>query len=54
MRDLIARFLRDDSGTAAIEYGVLAAMIAVPLIPIAKDAGLAVSAIFNSLADEMK
>ena len=41
MRDLIARFVRDETGTAAVEYGVLAALISVPLISAAKSAGLA-------------
>ena len=54
MRELIARFVRDETGTAAIEYGLLAALIAVPLISAARGAGLAINATFNTIADAMK
>ena len=54
MRELIAEFARDETGTAAIEYGVLAALVAVPLISAAKGAGLAINATFNTIAEAMK
>ncbi len=54
MRELIAGFVRDETGTAAIEYGLLAALIAVPLISAAKGVGLAINATFNTIADAMK
>jgi pilus assembly protein Flp/PilA len=54
MKDLIARFVRDETGTAAIEYGVLAALISVPLISAAKNAGLQINATFNTITDAMK
>jgi pilus assembly protein Flp/PilA len=54
MRDLFARFVRDESGTTAIEYGIVAAMIAVPLVPVARMAGLTISATFNVVTDAMK
>lgn len=54
MQDLIARFLRDDRGIAAIEYGLLAAMIAVPVISVAKDVAVAINATFDVVADAMK
>ena len=54
MRELIARFARDDTGTAAIEYGVLAALICVPLIAAAKSAGLAINATFNTITEAMR
>jgi pilus assembly protein Flp/PilA len=54
MRDLIARFVRDETGTAAVEYGVLAALVSVPLISAAKSAGLAINATFNTITDAMR
>ena len=54
MNDLIARFVRDETGTAAIEYGVLAAMVCVPLISAARNAGLAICATFNVITEAMK
>jgi pilus assembly protein Flp/PilA len=54
MKDLIIRFSRDEKGTAAIEYGIIAAMIAVPLVAAARDAGLAINATFDKLTDAMK
>ena len=54
MRELIARFLRDGTGTAAIEYGLLAALISVPLISAAKGAGVAINATFNHITAAMK
>jgi pilus assembly protein Flp/PilA len=54
MKDRIAAFLRDETGTAAIEYGLLAALISVPLISVAKSAGLAINATFNTITDAMK
>ena len=54
MRDLIARFWRDDRGTAAIEYGLLAAMIAVPVISVAKGVAVQINATFDVVTDAMK
>ena len=54
MKDLIARSVRDETGTAAIEYGVLAALVSVPLISAAKSAGLAINATFHQITDAMK
>jgi pilus assembly protein Flp/PilA len=54
MKDLIARFLRDESGTTAIEYGLLAALISVPLVSAARDTGLAISGVFNQITAAMK
>jgi pilus assembly protein Flp/PilA len=54
MKDRIAAFVRDETGTAAIEYGLVAALIAVPLISAAKSAGLAINATFNTITEAMK
>ena len=54
MKNVIARFVQDETGTAALEYGLLAAMISVPLISAARNAGLAICATFNVITEAMK
>jgi hypothetical protein len=36
MKHLVLKFLRDETGTAAIEYGIIAALISVPTWSAAK------------------
>lgn len=43
------RFLRDDSGATAIEYGLLAALIAVAIIGSVRILGTTLSAKFSSI-----
>ena len=50
MKNLIARFVRDESGATAIEYGLIAALIAVVLIIALSTLGTALSAKFNAVA----
>jgi pilus assembly protein Flp/PilA len=47
----IKRFLRDEEGVTAIEYGLIAALIAVVLIAGASAAGTALNDLFNDIAD---
>ena len=54
IRDLVARFVRDEAGTAAIEYGVIAVLVSVPLIVVAQGVGSAINATFNTLTEAMK
>jgi len=50
---LILRFVRDESGATAIEYGLIAALIAVVIITAVTAVGTGVSAAFNSVATAM-
>ena len=43
------RFLKDESGAAAIEYGLLTSGISVAIIPAVKDVGIKLTAIFTLL-----
>jgi Flp pilus assembly pilin Flp len=43
------RFLKDESGAAAIEYGLLTSGISVAIIPAVKDVGIKLAAIFTLL-----
>ena len=44
------RFLKDDEGVTAIEYGLIAALIAVVIIAAVTLVGLDVQATFNTIA----
>ena len=39
MQNFVARFVKDESGATAIEYGLIAALIAVGIIAAAQRAG---------------
>ena len=47
---LISRFIHDESGATAIEYGLIAALIAVVIITAVTAVGTSVSTAFNSVA----
>jgi pilus assembly protein Flp/PilA len=49
MRSIFS-FLRDDSGVTAIEYGLIASLIAVVIIGAVTLAGTNLSATFNTIA----
>jgi pilus assembly protein Flp/PilA len=46
-------FIKDESGATAIEYGLIAALIAVGIIAAAKALGTQISATFNAVAAAM-
>ena len=50
---LIASFLRDDSGATAIEYGLIAALIALGIMVGATSLGGALNAEFVSIASTL-
>lgn len=50
---LITRFLSDESGATAIEYGLLAALIAVVIIGAVKAVGTNLSGKFNDVANNL-
>ncbi|WP_040665575.1 Flp family type IVb pilin [Nitratireductor aquibiodomus] len=50
MANLFARFLKDESGATAIEYGLLAALIAVAIIGGATTLGGNINAKLTSVA----
>lgn len=47
------RFLRDESGATAIEYGLLAALIAVAIIAAVRLVGTNLTTAFNNIASEV-
>ena len=50
---LLARFLSDEFGATAIEYGLLAALIAVVIIGAVKVVGTTLNDSFNSVATNL-
>lgn len=46
---LVARFLKDESGATAIEYGLIAALISVVIITVVQLTGAEVSAVFTDV-----
>jgi len=48
------RFLRDDSGATAIEYGLIAALVAVVLITGLTTLGTTLNAKFSNIASSIK
>lgn len=50
MKNLVARFVRDESGATAIEYGLIAALIAVVIISAVQLVGSNLTATFSTVA----
>ncbi|MBN9004556.1 MAG: Flp family type IVb pilin [Rhizobiales bacterium] len=49
MKNLVARFIKDESGATAIEYGLIAAGISLAIIAIVTSLGSTVSGKFQSI-----
>jgi pilus assembly protein Flp/PilA len=50
---LFAQFARDESGATAIEYGLIAALIAVVIITAVTSVGTNLSATFTTVAGKL-
>ncbi len=48
-----ARLLRDDSGATAIEYGLIAALIAVAAVTVLGTVGTNLTATFQTVANQL-
>jgi pilus assembly protein Flp/PilA len=53
MKHLVARFVKDESGATAIEYGLIAALIGVGIIAASSALGTQISATFDSIKTEL-
>ena len=49
MTNIFARFMKDESGATAIEYGLIAALISVAIIAGASSVGTKLGALFTNL-----
>ncbi len=53
MTNVFARFVKDESGATAIEYGLIAALVAVGIIAGASALGTQLNTLFNSIATKL-
>jgi pilus assembly protein Flp/PilA len=54
MKTLFSRFVKDESGATAIEYGLIAAGISVVIITAVKLVGNNLNNTFNSVANSVR
>jgi pilus assembly protein Flp/PilA len=54
MRNLLVRFLKDDAGATAIEYGLIAAGISVAIIAVVSGLGSKLNGKFDSISTQLK
>jgi pilus assembly protein Flp/PilA len=53
MKSLFSRFVKDESGATAIEYGLIAALIAVVIITAVTTVGTNLTSTFNTIATKL-
>ena len=53
MMNYLKSFIRDDSGATAVEYGLIASLIAVVIITGVRAVGTRASATFNTIQSNM-
>ncbi|MBB3946670.1 pilus assembly protein Flp/PilA [Rhizobium skierniewicense] len=53
MTNIFARFMKDESGATAIEYGLIAALISVAIITGATTVGTQLTVLFNNIGTEL-
>ena len=54
MKNLVSRFVKDESGATAIEYGLIAAGIAIAIITAVQGVGTKLSANFDTISTSLK
>jgi pilus assembly protein Flp/PilA len=54
MKNLIARFVKDESGATAIEYGLIAAGISLAIIAVVNGLGSNLNTKFTSINSSLK
>jgi pilus assembly protein Flp/PilA len=54
MKTLVARFVKDESGATAIEYGLIAAGISVAIIAVVNGIGTKLNTTFGSISTQLK
>lgn len=53
MKNLVARFVQDESGATAIEYGLIAAGISVAIIAVVNSLGSQLKTTFTSVSTQL-
>ena len=54
MKNLFVRFMKDDSGATAIEYGLIAAGISVAIIAVVNGLGTKLNTAFSSVSNQLR
>jgi len=54
MKTLVMRFVRDESGATAIEYGLIAACISIAIIAAVKGVGTNLNSTFNNVSTNLR
>jgi pilus assembly protein Flp/PilA len=54
MKEMLLRFLTNESGATAIEYGLIAAGIAMTIIAAVNGIGTSLSSVFSSVSTSLK
>lgn len=54
MKTVFARFIKDQSGATAIEYGLIAALVAVAAITAMTTLGTKLTSTFTAVSDKLK
>lgn len=54
MKNLFVRFVKDDSGATAIEYGLIAACISVAIIAVVQGVGSKLNSTFTQVQNALK
>lgn len=53
MKNLVARFAKDESGATAIEYGLIAAGISVAIIAVVQGIGTKLENVFKGISNKL-
>jgi len=51
---LVSRFLRDEAGATAIEYGLIAAGISIAIIAVVNGLGTQLNTTFSSISTQLR
>jgi pilus assembly protein Flp/PilA len=54
MKSLVSRFLKNESGATAIEYGLIAAGISVAIIAVVNGLGTKLNSTFSSISTQLQ
>ena len=54
MKNVLQRFLKDETGATAIEYGLIAAGISVAIIAVVNGLGGKLNTTFSTISDKLK
>lgn len=54
MKSLVTRFIKNESGATAIEYGLIAGLLSIVIITVLGTAGTQLEAVFQRIADALE